>query len=216
VPLIVALLANPATQQLAQDTLAAYGPRIEDVLKKHLQDRRERPAVRKAIPEVLARFGDQKAADALVAELGSCDEALEPDLIEALYRIRSSHPQVRYRKKRVAAAVLSLARRNAEDYLAAAQAGAAEGPGPVRKGAMDLRMKLIFDLLTLLGPPEDIVKAYQNILRGGDRSADYSLELLDNILDRDLKAHLLPLLENLPPDERCRRLKKLVRGRAAR
>jgi AAA family ATP:ADP antiporter len=216
VPLIVALLANPATQQLAQDTLAAYGPRIEDVLKKHLQDRRERPAVRKAIPEVLARFGDQKAADALVAELGSCDEALEPDLIEALYWIRSSHPQVRYRRKRVAAAVLSLARRNAEDYLAAAQAGAAGEPGPVRKGAMDLRMKLIFDLLTLLGPPEDIVKAYQNILRGGDRSADYSLELLDNILDRDLKAHLLPLLENLPPDVRCRRLKKLVRGRAVR
>lgn len=81
---------------------------------------------------------------------------------------------------------------------------------------MDLRTKLIFDLLTLIGPPEDIVKAYQNILRGGDRSADYSLELLDNILDRDLKAHLLPLLESLPQEERCRRLKKLVRGRPAR
>lgn len=216
VPLIVALLANPATRQLAQDTLAAYGPRIEDVLKRHLQDRRARLAVRKAIPEVLARLGDQKGADALVAELGSCDEALEPDLIEALYRIRSNHPQVSYKKKRVTAAALSLARRNAEDYLAAAQAGAAGEPGPERKGAMDLRTKLIFDLLTLIGPPEDIVKAYQNILRGGDRSADYSLELLDNILDRDLKAHLLPLLENLPPEERCRRLKKLVRGRPAR
>jgi AAA family ATP:ADP antiporter len=219
VPLIIPLLGNPSTQQLAQETLAAYGPRIEDVLKKHLQHAGERPEVRKAIPEVLGRYGDQKAADTLVTELMEGNALLERDIIEALYEIRSNHPQVHYRKKKVTAAVLGLIQRNAEEYLAASAkdaAGVTEGPGPDRKAAIDLRTKLIFDLLTLIAPPEEVVKAYQNIHKGTKRSVDYSLELLDNILDRELKVHLFPLVEDLTPDERCRRLRKLARGRGAR
>ncbi|HVP90490.1 MAG TPA: Npt1/Npt2 family nucleotide transporter [Terriglobales bacterium] len=212
VPAIVDLLENPMTRQLAQDTLAAYGPRVEDVLKKRLQDREGPPEVRRAIPDVLARLGNQKAADALVAELVAGDEVLEAGLIEALYKVRANHPQASFKKRRIAAAALSLARRNAEDYLAAAEAGAGREPGPERQAAIDLRTKLLFDLLTLIAPPEDVVKAYQNILRGTKKSVDYSLELLDNILNGDLKELLFPLIESLPPEERCRRLRKPLRA----
>ncbi len=216
VPLIVDLLGNPMSRQLAQDTLAAYGPRVEDVLKKRLQDRGAPPDVRRAIPEVLARFGNQKAADALVAELEAGDELLEAHLIEALYKVRSNHPQLRFKKRRIAAAALYLARRHAADYLDAVEAGAGREPGPERQAAIDLRTKLLFDLLTLVAPAEDVVKAYQNILRGTKKSVDYSLELLDNILGADLKELLFPLIESLPPEERCRRLRRSLRGRRPR
>jgi AAA family ATP:ADP antiporter len=214
VPLIIALLGNPMTRKLAQDTLAAYGPRIEDVLKKHLHDPRERPEVRRAIPEILARFGNVKASEALVTELGAADEGLEQDVIEALYRIRSNQPRIHFKKKNIMAAVLRLIRRNYEAYLAAAENGSDGGPGdpgPGGQAVIDLRTKRIFDLLTLIFPPEDIIKAYQNILQGTKKSVDFSLELLDNILGRDLKTYLFPLIEDLPPEERSRRLEKLTR-----
>ena len=216
VPLIIPHLGNPKTRQVAQDALEAYGARVEDALRRHLEDGGERLEVRKAIPEVLARFGDQKAADALIAELSRGEEDLEQELADALYKIRSNQPAVHFKAAKIRAAILLLIKRNYETLLAG-QGAPPEGSG--RSGAgthaeavLDLRTKRIFDLLALIHPPEDIVRAYQNILQGSKKSGDYSLELLDNILDRELKSYLSPLLENLPPDERIRRLKKLARG----
>jgi AAA family ATP:ADP antiporter len=215
VPLIIPLLGNQMTKQVAQSTLAAYGPRIVDNLRKHLHNAGEQPAVRKAIPEVLARFGNQEAADILVAELALDDEALEQELIDALYKIRSNQPKVHFKGKRIVAKVLSLISRNYEAYLAAAvnrPAGDPTGSAPDRKAGIDIRTKRIFDLLTLICDSEDINKAYQNILQGTKKSVDYSLELLDNIVDRDLKTYLFPLIEDLSPDERVRRLRKLAKS----
>ncbi|MEN6312504.1 MAG: hypothetical protein ABFD80_13325, partial [Acidobacteriota bacterium] len=102
-----------------------------------------------------------------------------------------------------------LLRKNYERILAADPSAAA---GPEVQAAVGLGVKRIFDLLALVHPSEDIVKAYQNILQGSKKSGDYSLELLDNLLDRDLKAWLLPLIEDLPAEERLRRLRRLARG----
>jgi ATP/ADP translocase/HEAT repeat protein len=216
VPLILPLLGNPMNRQAAQDVLEAYGPRIEDVLRKHLQDAGERLEVRQAIPEVLARFGTQRAADVLTGELGRGEEELEQELIDALYKIRSNQPKVRFKPAKIRAAILSLIKKNYEALLAEGDSrppgGDGSVSGPNMKAVLDLRTKRIFDLLALIHPPEDIVKAYQNILQGSKKSVDYSLELLDNILDRDLKTYLSPFIEDLPPDERIRRLKKLARG----
>ncbi|MGA2363329.1 MAG: MFS transporter [Candidatus Aminicenantales bacterium] len=216
VPLIIPLLGNPMNRQAAQDVLEAYGPRIEDVLRKHLQDAGERLEVRQAIPEVLARIGNQRAADVLTGELARGEEDLEQELTDALYKIRSNQPKVRFKVAKIRAAILSLIKKNYEALLAEGDSRPARGDcsvsGPDVKAALDLRTKRIFDLLALIHPPEDIVTAYQNILQGSKKSVDYSLELLDNILDRDLKVYLSPLIEDLPPEERIRRLKKLARG----
>lgn len=215
VPLIIALLGNPMIRQDAQGVLSAYGPRIEDALKRSLQDGDEDLEIRKAIPEVLARFANQKAADILVAELGRGNEGLEQELTEALYKIRADGRDVHFHVKSIRAAVLSLVRKNYQAYLETGAARLGNGgsfPGPGRGPAIDLRTKRIFDLLTLIYPAEDVVRAYQNIVQGTGRSVDHSLALLDGILDRELMTYLLPLIENLPPDERLRRLRKLARG----
>ncbi len=97
--------------------------------------------------------------------------------------------------------------------LQAAGSESASGPegrheGQKAQALLDLRIKRIFDLLALIYPQEDIIKAYQNILQGTRKCVDYSLELLDNILDRGLKELLFPLIEDLPLEEKARRLKK--------
>jgi ATP:ADP antiporter, AAA family len=215
IPLMIPLLGNPMTRQAAQCALAAFGPRVMDILRKHLQDPQEPWDVRKAVPEVLTRFGNQKAADILVAQLCLREAELEEGLVQALREIRLEFPDVQFREKKISEVILSLIRTNYAAILSAAGGPAGEGGGhslPQGKAAVDLRTKRIFDLLTLVHPPDDIVKAYQNILQGTKKSVDSSLELLDNILDRTTKTYLFPLIEDLPPGEREHRLKKLAKG----
>jgi AAA family ATP:ADP antiporter len=205
VPLVLRSLANPMTRQEAQATLTAYGEGIEDVLAAAMGDDAQPLEVRRSVPEVLARFGTQRSADILVAELARRREDTEQELVDALYRIRADRPLVRFRKKAVRQEVLSLIRKATDQFLAA------PGGGPDRGPALDIEVKRIFDLLTLIHPPEDIVKSCQNILQGSRKSVDYSLQLLDSLLDRELKALLFPLIEDLPPDERAQRLRKAMR-----
>lgn len=215
IPLVLRHLNSPLTCQEAQAALVAYGSAVEDILRAALQDDSRPLNLRRAIPEVLAKIGTQKSADILLAELARRREELEPALVDALYRIRSNRPDVRFKEKGVRPEVLFLIKRGCEIFLDDVR-GRPDSPGfsPERKALLDLKIKRIFDLLSLIHPAEDIVKAYQNILQGTRRSVDYSLELLDNILDRDLKAVLFPLIEDLPPMDRAQRLKKALRSLA--
>jgi ATP:ADP antiporter, AAA family len=205
VTLIVERLGNPMLRGEAQTALAAYGMGIEAMLQPVLHDVEIAPEVRRAVPEVLARLGTQRAADILLDELGRHEDTLEQALVEALDKVRAERPDVRFREKTVRAEVLHFIRR-CGNLVLDPPADPAEA-----RAALTIRIKRVFDLLTLLYPREDIVKAYQNILQGTARSAAYSLEHLDTFLDRDIKALLMPLLEDLPDEERAVRVRKALR-----
>jgi ATP/ADP translocase len=213
VPLIIGLLGNPATCQAAQDALAAYGPDIVDMLRKTMHGAAVKPEVKSAVAEVLAKAGNQKAADILVEELGRGGESVEPAVIDALVRIRADSPDVHFGTSKVMASVYAQIGRGYKIFLGGeggAAADAAQVSEQVRKASLDLTVKRIFDLLALIYPRKDIVTACQNILQGQKKLVDYSIELLDNILDRKLKTYLFPLIEDLPTDEKRASLKKLV------
>ena len=210
VPLILRQLGNPLTAMEAQGTLSEYGPGIEDLLKAALGDESEALEVRRAIPFVLARFGTQRSADILFDELARRRGDVEQELIDALYKIRADRPGVRFRGKQVRPEILFLIEKSYAIFLNA-PGEATAGLTSEAKAALDIKVKRVFDLMTLLHPSEDIVKACQNILQGTRKSGDYSLSLLDDILDRELKALLFPLIEDLPPEERVLRMKKAMR-----
>jgi AAA family ATP:ADP antiporter len=205
VPAILAQLANPMTRAEARTALSAFGPGIEDTLSPALRDESLSPDIARAVPEILARIGTQRAADILVGELARHREGIETAVVDALFRIRCERPEVRFRKKDVKPEVLRLMRKCCD--LVLAPPGSAEGVA----AALSLRVKRAFDLLTLLHPPDDIVMAYQNILQGTPRSVDYALEHLDTMLDRELKALLFPLVEDLPAADRAARLRRALR-----
>jgi len=207
VPRILALLANPMVRAEAQTALAAYGPGLEALVAPTLRSADAPLDVRRAIPEVLARVGTQTAADLLLGELARREEAMEQALVDALCKIRLGRPEVRFPRKAVRPELLHLVRKACDVVLVPPP-----GPPAGAKALLDIRIKIVFDLLTLVHPPEDIVKAYQNILRGTAQSTDYSLEHLDTLLDRDLKGLLLPLVdEGLSPEERAQRVRKALR-----
>lgn len=205
VPLILRQLANPMTCQEAQTALAALGPGVEDLVGPVLRATDEPLEVRRAIPEVLARVGTQAGVDILLDELAQRREDMEQALVDALYKIRADRPEVRFQEKAVRPELLFLIKKGCD--IALNPPDAASGA----KAALDIQIKRIFDLMTLIHPPEDIVNAYQNILQGTAKSVDFSLEHLDNLLDREIKALLFPLIEDLPPKERVLRMKKAMR-----
>jgi ATP:ADP antiporter, AAA family len=207
VPLILALLGNPMIRAEAQATLAAYGPGLEALVAPTLRAADAPLEVRRAIPEVLARIGTQTAADILLGELARREGILEQALVDALYAIRLGRPEVSFPRKAVRPELLHLLRKACDLVL-----DPPPGQTIETKALLDIRLKRIFDLMTLMHPPEDIVKAYQNILQGTVQSTDYSLEHLDMLLDRELKGLLLPLIDaGLTPEERAQRLRKALR-----
>ena len=73
-------------------------------------------------------------------------------------------------------------------------------------------LKQIFELLGLIYPQDDIIKAYQNISAGTKKALDYSIELLDNILKKEVKDLLLPLIEDTSFEEKVRISRRMLKA----
>ncbi len=212
IPRMIQLLGNPAVVRVAQDALASYGTGIEEILGTHLRSQDESLDIRNSIPEILARVGTQKAADILSGELAQGAEAVRQSIIDALYRMHSGQPGILVNKECIRMAVFSRIAAAYDAYLGGCHTRSSRSShvsSPGRKADPDFLTRQIFDLFTLIYPSEDIIRAYQNIQQGTQKSFDSSLELLDNVLDRDLKLFLFPLIEDLPPEYRARRIKRL-------
>lgn len=72
-------------------------------------------------------------------------------------------------------------------------------------------LKHIFELISLIYPREDIIRAYQNIYTGTKKSIDYSIELLDNMLRKEIKEVLLPLIDDIPFEDKVRKCRKMLK-----
>ena len=206
VPLIIGHLGNPSTQAVAQDALAVYGSRIVGALQQRLKDESLDPEIRRAIPEVLFRTGTQKAADVLVGMLAGGRREARAETIDALFKLRSSDTGLVFSPSQVRSAVLRL--------FGDAYAVVLENGKQAARLRLTILLKQIFDLLSLIHPYEDIARAYQNISLGTKKAVDYSLELLDNLLDPQFKAFIFPLVEDLPDDQclaQVRRLDKVLK-----
>jgi AAA family ATP:ADP antiporter len=215
VPLLVGHLSQAATHEAAAQALTAYGPMIVGTLTDYLNDSGENINIRRAIPEILARTGSQRAADVLALELAKENMDVEIEVIEALHRMRSNSPHLDFSEKAILAKIVSLIRKS---YLLLIQIHDLRADRRREVLAKDLEntlsrsLKQIFELLGLIYPQEDIIKAYQNILVGTKKALDYSVELIDNILQREVKEILIPLIEDTTFEEKVRISRKMIRA----
>jgi hypothetical protein len=113
----------------------------------------------------------------------------------------------------IRAAILRLVRRGYGLLLDSEGESGAAGRGPSlneMEAGLNRTVRDIFNLLGLIHPQEDIRKAFQNLSAGTRKNIEYSLELLDTMLKRDIKSFLLPLIDDAPHEERVRRCRKLL------
>jgi AAA family ATP:ADP antiporter len=215
IPLILPHLGRPVTRETAAAALAESGDRFAGMLNDALRDMREDIQVRRAIPGVLARIATPRAAVLLAAGLVRDDESVLDETIEALFRLRTLRPETKFEEAEIGPAVLRLIRKLCALVLAVDQAERA-APRAVPAGDIESLLsktvKQIFELLSLVHPREDIVRAYQNYHEGSKKSVDFALELLETILKKDMKDVLLPLLEESPAAEKARVARRVLKA----
>jgi AAA family ATP:ADP antiporter len=214
VPFIIQNLKNHSLQSAANKALAEYGVKIIGTLKDYLGDSTEETRLRKAIPDILAQTGAQRAADALTLELRKESRDVESEIVSAMYKMRSEKPKIHFREQIVMPQVI---REIKESYLILKEIHELRADKKKEFLAKDLEnnlaryLKYIFELLSLIYPREDIIKAYQNITTGTKKAIDYSVELLDNLVKKEIMEVLLPLIEDIPFEDKVKKGRKMLK-----
>jgi AAA family ATP:ADP antiporter len=219
VPALVSLLRNRRLKGRARAALVSYGEPVVDSLAFFLRDPEEDIWVRRHIPGTLAQIPSQKTVDVLVAALEERDGFIRYKVVSALERLRREHPELTLTHEPIEKLAVQEARRyfnflSLHNNLFGKQQLAADSL--LSQGLLEQMTRLrnrIFKLLTLLYPPADIDAARWTLDHGDARGRSGASEYLDNILSSALRKQVLPVLEDMPRDERVRRANVILKTR---
>ncbi len=214
VPFLVQHLSNPYIQSVAQKALVEYGDKIIGTLKDYLGDTQEDIKIRKAIPDIIAQVGSQRAANILSLEMKKENEDVEPEIIAAIYKMKSKNPRISFDEKIVLPKIMEKILGSHEILIEVDELISGKKKEPFTKeleNDLARSIRRIFELLSLIYPHEDMIKAYQNICSGARKALDYSLELLDNTVKREIMEVLLPLVEDIPLEDKAKKGKKILK-----
>ena len=219
VPTLVALLRNRVLKGRARAVLVSYGEPVIDALAHFMRDPEENIWVRRHIPGTIAQIPSQKAVDVLIAALEETDGFLRYKVVAALERLRREHPALRFKREPVEALVSTEAMRYF-NYLSLYDNVFTRGKLAVDSLLADaVEQKLarakdrVYRLLALIYPWKDIAAAEWTIQHGDQRNRASASEYLDNLLSGPLRKRIMPMLEDLPMDEKVRRGNVLLKTR---
>jgi ATP/ADP translocase/HEAT repeat protein len=199
---LVQHLANGRLRAVAIESLALYGPQICGTLGDILMDETVPVRVRRHIPRVLKMIVHQRSVDVLIPAIGHPDLTVRASVLKGLNSLRERAPQLRFEDGLVTAQFLKEVRYYFE--LSAALEpfrSASNGRGATRLlvGTLEARLaktlERLFRLLGLRYPGKEIYSAYLAVSRKHTEEAVAAIEFLDNVVERDLKRFLLPLLD---------------------
>jgi len=219
VPTLVALLRNRQLKARARQVLVSYGEPVIDVLAHFMQDPDEDIWVRRHIPGTLAQIVSQKSVDVLTAALGEPDGFLRFKAIAALERLRRTDSPLTFAREPLEAATLVDGRRffnylSLQDNLFGKQRlDRTTLLAKTIEQKMERTRDRIYRLLALIYPWKDIAAAQWTLRYGDPRSRASASEYLDNILTGQLRKRIMPVLEDLPADEKVRRGNVLLKTR---
>lgn len=181
--------------------LAGFGASICGFLCDCLVDQSMPMRVRREIPRVLKNIVDQRSVDVLLTAIDHEDLSIRAGVLKALNRLRESNPDLNFSEAFVNQQILREARYYYQLNAALAPFRNMEGKGATRLLARTIEERLkntlerLFRLLGLRYPPKSIYSAYLAVQHHSHEEATAAIEFLDNVLSRDLKRVLMPLLD---------------------
>jgi ATP/ADP translocase len=202
-PFLVAKLGDKRLRRDARDALLKLGPVVIPELRRRLSNPSEDPAIRRRIPKTLALMGTQKTADALVEVLQRLDYHLDYIVLKALNRMRTTWPDVVIGRSCIETAIT--VERQEYDKLRAVRVWLESNPVenvtfPLLMRALserlEQRLERMFRLIGLIYSPHDIYSVYYNC-KVKPALRPTAIEFLDNMLDAQLKAAVVPVLEQV-------------------
>jgi hypothetical protein len=197
------------------NALARFGNAIIPDIERWLPDDRIPLDTRRELPPVLVRIGTAEAEQALIGSLLQADVTLRHRVIASLNKLRTVHPEVALDPGTVN---LLLAAEIAGHYRSYQVLGPLKArlkdDDPVLQSmehAMEQELDRIFRLMALLAPHVGLHDAYVGLRSSDELVRANSLELLDNILEPELRQVLVPLLDaQVTTAERIERANRLV------
>ncbi|MEJ7605205.1 MAG: hypothetical protein WKF37_02825 [Bryobacteraceae bacterium] len=228
---LLRLLPGAKLRGVAIESLAAFGERIVGTLGDVLLDTTTPVSVRKQIPRVLRRIPSQRSVDVLLQCMAEPNLTVRASVLKSLNSLREEKNDFVYGKDSVFQQILSEARYYYEMNAALEPLKQREQSpaGKLLSSTLNERLQgtldRLFRLLGLRYPPKEIYAAYQSLNRRKSDEFIAAIEFLDNVLERELKRVLLPLLDedgrisesgrelfNIPVKDATSALRELIRS----
>lgn len=198
VPRLLGLLGDREVRVQARDALAAYGDAVLDVLEEWLNDRDRPLAVRLRLPRVIRMIGTQRAGEVLLFSNIQDHAILRYRIALALSGIRTS-PETHFDRKWALEAVdrrLDAYRYYASLYREIARhLPADELLLRALRDRLEQNVEVAFRVLGLIHPHRTLMSILHRLRASNREDFLDALELLDNVLDRETRERLVPLLE---------------------
>ncbi|HUS08206.1 MAG TPA: Npt1/Npt2 family nucleotide transporter [Bryobacteraceae bacterium] len=195
-------LGSSRLRGMAIESIAAYGERIVGTLGDVLLDETMPVAVRRQIPRVLQRIVHQRSVDVLLQALSLEDLTIRSGILRSLNSLRQKNPDLTYGRDSVLRHIHKEARYyfelNAalEPFREQRSTPCARLLANTIKERLSSTLERMFRLVGLRYPPKDIYAAYRALNHRTSEEYTAALEFLDNVLERELKRVVLPLLDD--------------------
>ena len=218
-PTLISLLGDRQLKGRAREALVGYGAPVVEMLGHFLRDHEEDIWVRRHIPATLAHVPCQASMDVLIAGLAEPDGFLRYKVMAAIEKLRHEHPDLTFETEPIEKLALKEGRGYFNWLSLHHNLFIRAGLATDSVLALTLEQKLgrsidrIYRLLGLLYPWKDIAAARWAIEHGDGRARSSALEYLDNILGSQLRSRVVPVLEEMPLDEKVRRGNVLLKTR---
>lgn len=219
VPPLVSLLRHRLLKGAAREVLVGYGEAMLDIMAHFVRDQEEDFWVRRHIPGTLALIPSQRSMDVLVDLLSDADGFLRYKAMTAIENLTRDHPELTFDRKCVEAMAVKEAMRYCNYLSLDYNLRRVDSDAGHTLLARSLQEKLgrtkdrIYRLLGVLHSRKDIAAARWALDRGDARARASAAEYLDNLLAGDLRKRVMPVLEDLPLEERVKKANVLLRSR---
>ncbi len=202
-PPIVSLLADVALREAAATALVEFSEKALPQLQKALRDPDQDGATMKRLMRTVAHIGGRDAETILCDQLDHPVWAVRSAAYEALslcgYRAQ------RGGSKRIEDCIRREAERAAWCWAAFGDLAALEGSDVLRKALQgDIRRceDNLIALLSCLYPSATVMAARRGLRSESSDARAQALEILDSIVESEIKAFLIALLDDLPVSNR--------------
>jgi len=205
VQVLIKKLADKNYRLEARNALVEYGNRVLGTLKDYLVDDSVDLIIRKNITVVLSKIPTQESVVVLTESLTKAPPSIKFYILRALSKLRTEYSELQFEQKRIDTAIVE----ETKSYYEILHILDVHEENKENRGALLLRKALeekldknleqIFRLLGLCYPPKDIHNTYHGIISNKERLRASAIEFLDNILSKEIKKYLLPILDQDSP-----------------
>ncbi len=168
-------------------------------MSDYLEDRSIPLNIRNNIPVILSMIPTQDSVNVLIGALATDDILLKQRIIKALNKLHTRFPDIPINQQQISDAFIAETKTYYEIlqilHIHERNSDAGQLLKKSLEETLDQNLEQIFRLLGLKYHPDDIFFAYLGITSSKKNLRDSAIEFLDNVLGKDQKKYLFPILD---------------------